>query len=138
MPKQKGAEKRKQTSPSLGKLIDRMYLIREKIREVEKVIKELKRKKSRLEVRALRKFEKDDIDGCRGKLGQARINTTPFPSIKDRRKFDRYVRKHNAFDLFQNRINSKAYKARVEEGEEVPGVNVFERVSISIRKRGKK
>ena len=61
-----------------------------------------------------------------------------FPSIKDRSKFDKYVFKHRALDLFQNRISARAYQARLDEGEAVPGVSVYERTSISIRKRGAK
>lgn len=110
----------------------------QEIRKAEKVTKELKSKRSKMEDKLLREFGKEDIDGCKGKLGVASIGTAEFPSIKDRRKFDQYVLENKAFDLFQNRLSSKAFFARRDEGVKVPGVAVFERIRISIRKRGRK
>jgi hypothetical protein len=123
---------------SLGAQIDKMYQLEREIDRSEKVVKGLKQQRAQLEDKLLHDFEKEDIDGCRGKLGIAGIRTAEFPSIKDRQKFDKYVLKHRALDLFQNRLSSKAWKARVEEGEKVPGIAVFERIRISIRKRGRK
>lgn len=69
--------------------------------------------------------------------GVAGIKKTEFPSIKDRKKFWKFVIKQRAYDLLQNRVSKKAYDDRVEDGVEVPGIAVFEKIAISIRKRGR-
>lgn len=123
---------------TLGQRIDELYEFDASIEKAEKVVRDLKRSRALLEGKLLQKFKREDIDGCRGKRGAARVLIARFPSIKDRSKFDKYVFKHRALDLFQNRISARAYQARLDEGEAVPGVSVYERTSISIRKRGAK
>jgi hypothetical protein len=43
--------------------------------------------------------------------------------------------KHEAIDLLQRRINQRAYLDRVENGEEVPGVNKIEIPSLALRRK---
>ncbi len=119
----------------LGEQIDSLYEFDRKIKSVEESLRGLKSKRAELETKLLRAFDKEDIDGCKGKRGLARIKKARFPSIKDRRKFDKYVIKHKALDLFQNRVSSTAYFARLEDGEAVPGIAIFERIGVSITKR---
>lgn len=120
---------------SIGQLIDRMYEQERLIDKAEARVKELKRQREVMEARLLRSFGTEDIDGCKGRRGVATVQTAKYPSIKDRSKFERYVIKNRAFDLFQSRITSSAYFDRLEEGEEIPGVSVYERVRVSIRRR---
>lgn len=108
------------------------------IKKAEAAVLELKRERAALESKLLKEFGKQEIHGCKGARGVGRIAEAEYPSIKDRRKFDKYVLKNRAFDLFQNRISSKAYFDRLEEGEEVPGVGIFKRISIRVTKRGSK
>lgn len=120
---------------TIGQSIDRMYDLEVKIDAAEAKVKELKQQRSELESRLLRKFGSEKIDGCKGVRGTASVRIAKFLSIKDRRKFERYVIKHRAFDLFQSRVSSRAYFDRLEDGEPVPGVRVFERTGVSIRRR---
>lgn len=121
---------------TLGKQIDAMKILDDEIKSVEKGLKALKRRRAKLEARLLKDFDKEDLDGCKGKKGVARLRKAVFYSIKNRRQFDKYVLKHRALDLFQNRISAAAYKARLDEGEVVPGIASFERFGITITKRG--
>lgn len=123
----------------LGKRIVVLRNMDKIIGDIEKQLREAKQKRAKLEVRLLKEFEKEDIDGTKIKGGgTARIRRATFFSISDRRKFNKYVLKHKALDLFQNRISANAYKARLDEGDAVPGVGKFERVGISISMRGAK
>lgn len=125
-------------SKTLGKQIDQIKDLDDEIKAAEKDLKELKRRRAKLELRLLKSFKKEDIDGSKGRRGVARIRRALFYSIKNRRLFDKYVLKHKALDLFQNRISSTAYKARLDEGEAVPGIISFERFGITVTKRGAK
>ena len=120
---------------TIGTQIDRLYAQEQRIDKAEAALRKLKQEREKLEAKLLRSFGIEDIDGCKGKRGVASVRTARFPSIKDRSKFLHYVVKNRAFDLFQNRIASRAYFDRLEEGEKIPGVSVFERISISIRRR---
>lgn len=119
----------------LGVLIDKLRAKDLSIAKAEKVVKDLKTERRRLETKALKAFDKDDIDGAKGKSGIANIRETRHPQIKDRRKFMKYLLKNKAWDLLQNRIASRAYFDRLEEGESVPGVEVFNSVRVSVRAR---
>lgn len=130
--------KQKPAKLTLGQQIDRMRGLDVKIDAREAALKKLKQKRAKMESKLLRAFKKQDIDGTKGKIGVARIRTATFWSIKDRRKFDKYVLKHKALDLFQNRPSAAAIKARHDEGETVPGLSSFERIGITITKRGAK
>lgn len=99
------------------------------------MVKDLKEERRKLENKALKAFDKDDIDGAKGKTGIASIKKTSHPSIKDRKKFMKYLIQNKAYDLLQNRIASRAYFDRLEEGESVPGVEVFENIKVSVRAR---
>jgi hypothetical protein len=124
---------------TLGKRMLIMRNLDKRIAAIEAQLKEVKQKRAKVEARMLKEFEKEDIDGMKLKGGgTARIRRATFFSISDRRKFDKYVLKHKALDLFQNRISANAYKARLEEGDSVPGVGKFERIGISISMRGAK
>lgn len=128
----------KKAKATLGQQIDRMRAVDLKIDVKESALKKLKQKRAKLEVQLLKSFKKEDIDGSKGKQGVARIRRATFWSIKNRRAFDKYVLKHKALDLFQNRPSVAAIKARHDEGETVPGLASFERVAITITKRGAK
>lgn len=119
----------------LGVLIDRLRDKDIAVSKAEKIVKDLKQERAKLEKKLLRAFDKDDIDGAKGKKGVASIKATHHPSIKDRVKFMKFVIKNKAYDLLQNRIASRAYFDRLEEGVSVPGVAVFDNIKVSVRAR---
>lgn len=120
---------------SIGQQIDALRLKDNEIAKQEAIVKKLKQDRELLEKRLLRSFDKDDIEGAKGKIGVASIKRSSFPSIKDRHKFIKYILKNKAWDLFQNRIAARAYFDRLEEGESVPGVAVFEKIKVSVKRR---
>lgn len=122
----------------LGQQIDNIRALDMEINRAKKVVKDLKSRRYKLENKLLRSFDKDDIDGCKGKMGVASLRKLRIPQINNLRRFHKYILKHKALDLLQNRVAKGAYMARLEEGEAVPGVGIFTKVSISVRKRGSK
>jgi len=128
-PKDKPTKKLK-----LGEAIDSMYQQDLLIRSQEKVLRDLKSKRFEMETQLFKRFDKSVIKGATGKLGKASLADTKHPQLKDRKKFWRYLVKNKAYDLVQNRIASRAYFDRLEEGEEIPGVEVFVRYKVNVRK----
>lgn len=123
-------------SLNIGQRIDEMFKLEVEITKAEVALKKLKDQRAALEARMLLKFEAEDLDGTKGRLAIANVKTARFPTIKQRNKFDKYVERTGSLHLFQNRIMSKAYFEMLEEGERIPGVEIFKRTSISITKRG--
>jgi len=122
---------------ALGNQVDHIFNVDQEIDELEAKLRALKQRREKLAAKCLAAMNKQQTDGCKGLLALANVKTTRHPSIKNRAKFDVWVMKHNMMHLLQNRVSSKAYFELVEDGVKVPGVEVFEKVSLSIIKRRK-
>lgn len=118
----------------LGQSIDELYALERKIKKLGDEEKKLRSTRFKLETELLKQFNSEDIKGSQGLRGKAAIKVTKYPTIKDHMKFQKYVKKNGAFDLYQRRINQKAYFDRLEEGEAVPGVEIFNKTSIKVSK----
>ena len=121
-----------------GVLIDELYAQDQAIDQIEARLRKAKQKREELQAKLFTKFEKQELGGAKGKLALASVRETKHPKIKNLQKFLKYVTAKKAFDLFQNRISPKAYFDRVEEGEEIGGVEIFtsRRISVTKIKRG--
>jgi S-adenosylmethionine:diacylglycerol 3-amino-3-carboxypropyl transferase len=118
----------------LGELIDELRRWDNKIDRQEAILRDLKKQRRAVEDKVLDRFDKDKIQNASGKLGRARILKGQHPKLKDRKKFIKYVVQNRAWDLFTNAIGKKAYFDRLEEGEQVPGVEIFTSFKISVSK----
>jgi hypothetical protein len=121
---------------TIGKKIDELYQLDNEIARQERVVSTLKKKRAKAELSLMALLKKEGLEQARGNNANARRYKTKHPQIKNGKKFWKYVDKHKAFDLVHNRIASRAYFDRLEEGEEVPGVevSVFEKLSVTKRK----
>ena len=126
------------SSNPIGEAIDAAYDLEQRIRRLNAKASLLRKKQMDMEAVILKRLEKMGAPSCAGKKALAGLRVTRHANVKDRRKLDLYVKKYKAYDLFTNHINSKAYFDRLEEGEKVPGIEVFERRSLSLTKRGSK
>lgn len=126
----------KKPSKELGTVIDKLYAFDQDIDVVERQLKKLKDKRAIMERKLLGQLQDGKLEKAAGHKAIASITKREIPTIKNPRKFQKFVIKNNAFDLYQNRVASRAYFARREDGTVVPGVEVFKKVSVSIRKRG--
>jgi hypothetical protein len=125
---------KKTTDVKLGKLIDRLRKWDDKIAGQEAVLRELKKKRRVTEDRVLDRFDKEEIQNASGRIGRARLLTGKHPKLKDRKAYIRYLLRNKAWDLLTNHIAKKAYFDRLEEGEQVPGVEIFTSFKISVSK----
>lgn len=129
------AKRKGKKGKGMGTMIDELYARDELVRKATSNLAQLKRERAEHEAKMLKKFNSEDLKGAKGSRALAMVTTLKSPTVKNFKKMLKYIKRHNAFDLLQRRIASQAYFARLEEGEEVPGVEVFERDRISVRKR---
>ena len=131
---QKRKKKASKPAPALGELIDKMYEHDQRIDEAQAVVRKLNAVRAKIEERLLEAMRVAKVKSSKGELGLAMIRSTQHPKIKDSYALWRYITKKKAYDLMQNRVASKAYFDRVEDGEEVPGVEVYTSTKISLTK----
>lgn len=118
-----------------GKLVDKLYALRSRRRVVQQSIDDLKEKENLIIDHLLNRLPKMDLDGCAGKLAKVSITKTMVPHVKDWDALNEYITEHDAWDLRNKAANAKAFRDRWEDGEVIPGVVPFTRVSLSLTQR---
>lgn len=121
---------------TLGECIDLAYKVRAerlvKQKELEKELEVYRKKEEEIEQHILLSFDKADIEGAKGSLATASIQRMTVPSVKDWPVVYKWVSAHGAWDLLEKRMARVAYRDRLEAGEQIPGVEPFVKVSLSL------
>ena len=120
---------------SLGECIDRLYKLRTFRLKQEKEIKERKRTENAYRSHIINLLGDVNLEGGRGTVATASIKSSEEPTAKDWSEIYAYIEANDAFDLLQRRLSAKAVKQRWELGEEVPGIEKFTVVDLSLTKR---
>jgi hypothetical protein len=118
----------------LGGVVDALYTTRQKRLVDQTVIKDMSTYETRLKDHLIAELPKSDASGVSGKLARATVTTKPVPTVKDWDKLYAYVKEHDAWELLQRRLNDTAVVERWERGEEIPGIDSFNVVNVSITK----
>ena len=128
-------ENHKFTMPKgLGACADRLFQVRAERLTVQKQVEQLMAEESAIKEHLINTLPKSDASGVSGRLARVTIVTKEIPQVKDWDAFYQYVKKTGSFDLMQRRLTDAAIKERWEEGKEIPGVEHFHVVSVSINK----
>ena len=125
----------KRMPKKLGKSIDNLYVLRQHRLLVQKEVDSIRDLERTYEEHILHTFTGDEIEGARGVVATASRNISLVATVADWDKVFAYVKRHNAFDLIQKRINNAAARERWDDNKEIPGVEQFDRVTLSLRKR---
>lgn len=120
----------------LGDCIDLAYSLQQEYLAKKREADAIAAKVKEVEDHIIDTFPKTGLNGGKGSLASASISTSVEPTAKDWTAIFEYVREHNAFDLMFRRVNGKAWRDRVAEGEEIPGIVPYNNVKLSIRKIG--
>ena len=119
---------------SLGACADRLYELRQRRLAVQKEVDKLAAEEAALREHIINTLPKSEASGIAGKLARVTVITKQVPQVKDWDAFYKFVKKTGSFDLLQRRLTDQAMKERWEAGKEVPGVEHFNAVSISLNK----
>ena len=105
--------------------------IRKELATLNDQVAKLKRKKASI--------EKDIIDGMpqgvslmRTDYGTVSVVTTDVASVKDWNALEEYIYKNRALHLLQRRTSDPAYRDEISVRGEVPGVETFTRITVSL------
>lgn len=119
---------------ALGACADKLFELRNKRLEMQKAVDAVAAEESALKNHIIENLPKSEASGVAGKLARVTVVTKQIPQVKDWDAFYKYVKKTGSFDLMQKRLTDAAIKERWEAGKEVPGVEHFNAVSVSINK----
>lgn len=119
---------------TIGACADLLYATRQKRLALQKDVEKLEAEESELREHIIQTLPKSEASGVAGKVARVSVGKKEVPTVKDWDAFYRYVKKTGAFELLQRRVTEVAVKERWEAGEQVPGVEKFHAVTVSINK----
>ena len=127
-------------TPIIEDLTAQLIENRNELRELSAQEKVLKKEKEELEIRLRDAMQAVGTDMARANGHTISIQTRIVPTLKDYDTFGEWFAKEiqdhpEYISLFERRISSPVYRELLEtmEGEEIPGIEPFEKWSISLR-----
>lgn len=123
------------TQKTLPQMADDLSADRDEIRKLSDTLERKKRSFKEKEERVLARMKKEGALRVTGTKATISVSTNTVPSVKDWKKFYRYVKQHDAFHLLERRPASKAWREEVENrrGRPVPGTKGFEKDTLNLR-----
>jgi hypothetical protein len=121
-----------------GEVVDQLFKTREDRLDLDRQSNELKEKERELKDWLLDNLSKQELTRLAGKLGQVSLKKSAVGTIEDLPAFQEFVKKHDAFDLYQRRLNLEACRLRWDAGKEIGGVKRDVIVDLTVSKVGTK
>ena len=119
---------------ALGACADKLYELRQKRLDQQKVVDALEAEEKALKEHIINTLPKSEASGVAGKLARVTVVTKEVPQVKDWDAFYKHVKKTGEFELLGRRLTETAVRERWEAGKQVPGVEAFKAVSVSLNK----
>jgi hypothetical protein len=135
MDRRKAHKKKEEEAPSPGQLVEELGRIWDARIAKEKEAEALKKQEQELKDKVLRSISKDTLDGFQTTHYSVSRQEQVRPTVKDWDAYWNYVLESGDLSLMEKRPGSTAIKERWEHGEDVPGVESFTDVKLSVRRR---
>lgn len=121
---------------TIGACIDALYVLRAKRLAGQKEVDKVKAEEAQYEEHILNNFTKTDLRGAKGDIATAAVKSATVYNIDDFDAYFSWVEANDARDCVQKRLSQTAIAARFDNGETVPGVSSFTKISLSLTKAG--
>jgi hypothetical protein len=121
-----------------GAIVDHLYNLRAERLQLQKAVDELKSEQKRIEDYLINTLTKEELSKLAGKVASVTLTKSEQANVIDWLPFQAYVKKHGAFELYQKRVSIEAVRERWAQGKEIPGLERFIALSLSINKLGGK
>lgn len=116
----------------LGELIDEVHAARAKRLEAQQAVDDMKSHEEKLKKEIILLLKDAAAEGATGSTANARITKKVVPAVKDWAALYQYIQSTQAWDMLDKRCNAAAFRARLDDGVEVPGVEAYEVEDLSI------
>jgi hypothetical protein len=103
-----------------------------RIEKLKEQLKELNAAKDKLTYEAIDLMDKEGLKSIKESEYTITVSELDVPTMKDFMRMWHWAKKNDVPEIFQRRISSKAWR---EHDQDVPGVGVFTKRSLSIRSR---
>lgn len=120
----------------LNDMIDRMYSIKQEIKELDNQKKKLNVEFNNLQGMLLESYEDVGTDYARGALASATRTESLVPQIEDWGLVSDWIMENDGIYLCHRRVSSGPWKELQDAGTNVPGIIPYTKVAISLRKLG--
>lgn len=120
-------------APTLGKLIDSAWALREAKRLKQAELDKLDAELGELEAAILARLDEQETETGRGKAASVSVSESVVFSISDFELFCKYVSRHKYFHLFQRRVADLAAREIFQSKGQVPGLTPFTRRRVNLR-----
>lgn len=121
---------------TLGAKADLLFTLRTERLAEERRIGAMRAQEAELREAILSDLAKQRMTKGSGKFATVSAVTKVVGKVEDWAAVWEFAKKHDAFDLYQRRLNNKAWLDRVEAGERVAGVERETVVELSLTKVG--
>lgn len=116
---------------SIGDLIDRMWMTREKKRLLNEKVAELDKDLAMLEADIQDRLAQENLDGGRGKKASVSVGEEIVANITDFDALCKYVKRTGYFHLFHRRISNPAFRELAAK-KPVPGLEAFTKKKLNL------
>lgn len=129
-------EARKKFKPpkTMGACIDQAYQLRTERLTLQRAVDAIGDQETLMREYIINTFRKADLNGAKGKLAACGVVPKRVPSVKDWDKFYAYIHKNKAYEMLQRRVHERAWRERLDDGQTVPGVEIFDVITLSLTK----
>jgi hypothetical protein len=113
---------KKDIASDVAGLADAYWSKREERLAIDRQSKVLKAEEDTYKEHLLIAMGKHELSAVGGELCRVERNRVAKPTVGDWNEFYQYVRDHDAFDMLYRRLNERAIKDRLEDGENISGL----------------
>lgn len=120
---------------TIGECADVLYNIRQQRLNIDKESKKLKDYEAKLSNHIIDELPKSNASGVSGRVANVKSVVSEVPTVQSQEELRNYVIAHERWDLVTNlRPSAPAVRDMWEAGEEIPGVEKFNQVKVSLTK----
>lgn len=120
---------------NIGETIDFLYEKKKEKSKLNQQIKEIDEATTEKEQELIQLIRDQGVNGLHSDIASASISEETYGSIEDYEAFERHIIDTNSLFLLQRRVAQPAVKDLLAAGEEVPGIKLFTKTKLSLRKR---
>ena len=121
---------------TVAECADLLWVVREERLFADKTAAKLKEREEAIKAHLIETLPKSEATGVAGRLARVSIVNKIVPQVKDWAKLYAYIAKTKSWELLQRRVGEGAVRERWDAGKEIPGVEHFTAVTVSINKVG--
>lgn len=117
-----------------GELADLLYTTKNLRYEVQHRVDRLQKLQTAIETWFINNLDADAATGVAGHKALAKIERKLIPQCEDWDALYAFIARNKAWELLQKRLGETAVKERLDAGQDLPGITIFQAKKVSVTK----